>query len=98
MLSSIETIAFDPIFKYSTQDGNIIKFLNLRIIRSIHGISLDQTQHIIMNILNSYWKNKNTENVPWQSAPFPTDPKFEHALFLSLPLTTADTVYASDDS
>lgn len=80
-------LAFDPIFKYIIQKGNYIKFLNLCIIKSHYGLRIDKTQHIISNILDDYWKNKNKSTVPWKSSPFPTNSKFEHELFLSIPLT-----------
>lgn len=57
-------ISFELLFKYSIQHRNIIKFLNLRIIHSLDVIILDQTQNIISNILDEYWKGKPTANIP----------------------------------
>ena len=35
------------LFDITTQEGEVINFLNLRIIQSKHAISFDQTQHIL---------------------------------------------------
>lgn len=80
-------MSFDPLFDYSYQQGPLLKFLNMRIIQSNHGISIDQTNHIQKNILQDYWKNQDTTSIKWQSAPFPTESSFEEALFHALPLT-----------
>ena len=80
-------LALDSVLEYTFQDGPVLKFLNIRIVQSNHGISLDQTQHIVSNILDDYWNNHDTSKIPWQSAPFPTNNTFETTLFHSLPLT-----------
>jgi len=76
----------DDMFDYTFKQGNVLKFLNIRIIQSIHGISIDQTEHIIKTIVNAYWKDTPRENIKNQSSPFPTDPKFERILFKAIPL------------
>ena len=80
--------AFNPLFDYSYQQGPVLKFLNMRIIQSNYGISIDQTNHIIQNILQDYWKHHDTTTIQWQSAPFPTESSFKDELFHALPLTT----------
>lgn len=76
----------DDMFDYTYNTGTQLKFLNLNIIQSSFGISIDQTQHIQKNVIDEYWKDKVVKNIKFQSAPFPTDPKFERTLFEAIPL------------
>ena len=46
---------FDTLFYYTFQEGSKLKFLNIAIIQSEHGIIIDQTDHIIKNIIQGYW-------------------------------------------
>ena len=65
-----------------------MQFLNFRIIQSKHGISIDQTNHILQSILNNYFdKNKN---VKYESSPFPLDNKFEYELYTALPISEVE--------
>lgn len=68
------------LFKYTKEEGTVLKFLNFRIIQSEHGISIDQTKHIIKEVLNPYWSNKNRDNIRKRTGPFPTDPQVEHEI------------------
>ena len=79
-------LEFDSCFKFTTQDGPIIRFLNFRIIQSHHGISIDQTEHTLQNILDDYWRDKDTSKLSWLSSPFPTISSFEIKLFDAIPL------------
>ena len=81
-------ITFHQYFEYTTQTGDELAFLNYRIIQSKHGVSIDQTNHIQQTILSIYFKDK--QNVPFQSSPFPKDPKFEMDLFKALPMSDED--------
>ena len=45
------TKAFDTLFFYIYQQGPKLNLLNTTIIKSEHGISIDQTYHIIKNII-----------------------------------------------
>ena len=72
-------ITFHQYFEYTIQTGDKLAFLNYRIIQSKHDVSIDQTNHIQQTILSVYFKDK--QNVPFQSSPFPKDPKFEMDLF-----------------
>lgn len=74
-------IEFKSMFKFTFQDSNIIKFLNFRIIQSHNGISIDKSQHIQNEIIESYWKNMSTKNISWTSSPFTTNSYFEVDLF-----------------
>ena len=50
---------FGDFFSFNIKRGIELQFLNFRIIQSEHGISIDQTNHILQSILNDYFeKNK----------------------------------------
>ena len=51
----------------------------------LHGINIDQTDHIHENILNVYFPDK-TKQILHQTSPFPLDPKLETFPFNTLPL------------
>ena len=54
----------------------------------MHGISIDQTNHITQSVLNEYFDKD--EQVKYTSSPFPLDSKFEYKLYISLPMTTEE--------
>ena len=62
-----------------------MQFLTLRIIQSEHGISIDQTNHILQSILNDYFDKY--EKVKYESNPFPLDSKFGYELYVALPMS-----------
>ena len=62
-----------------------LQFLNFRVIQSEHGVSIDQSNHIIQSILNEYFDKD--DKVKYESSPFPLDNKFEYELYQSLPMT-----------
>ena len=45
---------FRDLFSFKVKREIELQFLNFRIIQSVHGISIDQTNHIIQSILNDY--------------------------------------------
>ena len=47
----ILTQEFDTLFDYTFQEGSKIKLLNINIIQGKYGISIDQTYHIMKNII-----------------------------------------------
>ena len=53
------TQEFYTLFEYTFQEGSEIKLLNINIIQSKYGISINQTDHIIKNIIQEYWGTKN---------------------------------------
>lgn len=73
----------DTLFEYTCQDNKMIHFLNLRIIQSVHGISVDHTEHIEKNILKSYWKDTPPDQIALVTDPFPTKSGFEEKIFNS---------------
>ena len=76
----------DHISKYvnvTSQQGYTLNYLNLRIIQSRYGISIDQTEHIKENILDLWFPNG--EYVKTVYTPFRTDGQFERDLSECLP-------------
>ena len=70
---------FDRYFAYTKRDSTEIFFLNFRIIQNEHGISLDQTIHILQKVIKPYFVTH--EKVHFQSSPFPLANTFEMTLF-----------------
>ena len=66
----ILTQEFDTIFEYNSQEGSKIKLLNIKIIQSEYGISIDQTYHIMKDIIQEYWGTKTKDEVKFQQSPF----------------------------
>ena len=48
------TQEFDTLFVYNFQEGSKLKLLNIKIIKSKYGISIEQTDHIMKNIVQEY--------------------------------------------
>jgi hypothetical protein len=65
------------------QEGNIVRFLNLRIIQSPQGISIDQTDHIVDTVIGPYFQNRVTSKMLAITSPFPADSSFETTLYES---------------
>ena len=55
-------------------------------IQSKYGISIDQTDHIMKNIIQEYWGTKTKDKVKFQQSPFPVYTYFEHTLFIDTPI------------
>jgi hypothetical protein len=79
--------ALEKLFDLTVCEGSVLKFLNLRIIQSPHGISFGQMQHIQTTILHDYFKDIPTDSIPHQLYPFPLDATFEKCLYEAAPLT-----------
>jgi hypothetical protein len=75
---------FMKYFKVTSAEGPILRYLNMRIVISLQGISIDQMDYI-QGILHEYGLGPD-DDVPKVKGPFLTDPKFEVELFNSLPL------------
>jgi hypothetical protein len=75
---------FQKYFEVTSSEGEKLRYLNLRIVFSKDGISIDQTDYIICHVMEYFG---DTTSVPFESGPFPTDSKFELELFHSLPLS-----------
>ena len=72
--------------RVTVQSGPELSYLNLRIIQSTHGISIDQTQHIEKQILSPYWKDINPTSIYFRKSPFPLETSFEKELHHAFPL------------
>jgi hypothetical protein len=79
----------DYISKYvnvTVQQGEILNYLNLRIIQSRYGISINQTQHIKDTILDVWFpKDDGKSSIKAAHTPFSTDPKYKRKLVETLP-------------
>ena len=82
----ILTQEFDSLFEYNFQEGSKLKLLNIKIIQGKYGINIDQTDHIMKNIIQEYWVTKSKYKVKIQQSPFPTYTSFEHTLLMDSPL------------
>ena len=69
------------------QDGSVIKYLNVRIIQTELGISIDQTHHIRTSILDNWFKPTKTERLKSADTPYRTDSQYEKDLQEQLPAT-----------
>lgn len=84
----------EKLFDLTCAEGNILKFLNLRIIQSPSGISFDQTDHIKNTILSEYFKDIPHSTIKRQPYPFPLESSFERRLYESMPLVGIDLTNA----
>ena len=74
----------------TTQDGKVMKYLNMRIIQTDEGISIDQTHHIKTTILDNWFLPKQTEQLKTADTPYRTDSDFERQLETQLPAIGED--------
>jgi len=77
---------FRKMFDLTSKQGSVLKFLNLRLIQSPHGISFDQTKHIQSQILEPYFVNTPKSSIPRHPYPFPIEASFETQLYEAPPL------------
>ena len=68
----------------TTQEGPIIKYLNLRIVQSDYGVSFDQTEHIRDSVLIK-WLPQAGDYVKGYHTPWRTDREAERVLSETLP-------------
>ena len=54
----------------------------MNMIQSKYGISIDQIDHIMKNIIQEYWGTKKDE-VKLHKSPFQVDTSFENTLFMA---------------
>ena len=74
-------------FKVTVQKGDVISFLNYRIIQSGHGISVDQTPHILEMVDKFLGKE---EKVTSTTTPLRSDKQFNEEVFMSVPATPSE--------
>jgi hypothetical protein len=77
----------EALFEVTLQEGAILRFLNLRIIQSPVGISIDQTDNIAENVLDPYFQDHDTADLRSITSPFPTDTSFEQRIYEAPVLT-----------
>jgi hypothetical protein len=58
-------------------------FLNLCVIQSPQGIIIDQTDHIVDTIIDTYFSNRDLSNLVPITNHFPTDSQFESDIYYS---------------
>ena len=71
-------------FQVTSQGGTLLKFLNFRIIQSVHGISADQTPHIT-EMLQKYFPSGM--QVQKTDTPLRSDRQFQEEIYNSVPAT-----------
>jgi hypothetical protein len=80
----------EALFEVTLQEGAILRFLNLRTIKSPAGISIYQTDHIVENVLDPYFQDRDTTDLRYITSPFPTNTSFEQSLYEAPVLTGTD--------
>jgi hypothetical protein len=70
----------EELFEFTFQEGDTLQFLNLRIIQSPHGISIDQIYHIVETLLGTYLQDHGISKMLPITSPFPTDSASETTL------------------
>ncbi len=80
----------EKIFDLTMRMGSMLRYLNIRIIQSPAGISIDQSQHIKTHLLDPYFKDIPPSSIPKKRYPFPIETSFEQLLFEAPPLTGTD--------
>ena len=71
-------------FPVTYKEGPKLSYLNLRIVQSEHGISIDQTEHMRETILDHWFPDASTK-VKGSTTPFSTDSACETELAETLP-------------
>jgi hypothetical protein len=71
----------EPMSEVTLQEGAILRFINMCIIQSPDGISIDQTDHIVETIVEAYFKNRDTSELRSITNPFHTYSSFEQRLY-----------------
>lgn len=74
-------------FDITAQEGNTIKFLNLRIIISSHAITMDQTKHILSMVEPFF---PRLEKFSRTNLPMRTDKEYEKEYASCIPATKAE--------
>jgi hypothetical protein len=90
---------FDKLVKYlstffelSVQQGNVLKFLSLRIIQTNKGISIDQSEYIYSLLLHFY--GDDLDFIKTSTTPMRTDSQFEKEMQEAVPLQGQDLIDA----
>ncbi len=76
----------EKLFDLTCSEGSILRFLNLQLIQSPQGISMDQTSQIKSKILHEYFLDVPPASIPKTPYPFPVEASFEQLHYESPPL------------
>jgi hypothetical protein len=76
----------EKIFDVTCLEGTTLRFLNLRIVQSPNGVSMDQTNHIKSKVLHDYFLDVPLQSIPKTFYPFPIESSFEQLLNEAPPL------------
>ena len=71
----------------TVQTGTVLKYLNVKIVQTDFGISIDQTQHIKTTLIDRLFPPNRTERLKPVDTPYRTDGEYERALAEALPAT-----------
>jgi hypothetical protein len=63
----------EELFHMTLHEGVTVRFRNLRVIQSPQGISIDQTDHIVDTIIDTYFANRDVSKLVPITSHFPTD-------------------------
>jgi hypothetical protein len=77
----------EALFEVTLQEGYILRFLDLHIIQSPAGISIDQTDHIVETIIEPYYKDTDTSTLLSITSIFPNDSSVDQCLYEASVLT-----------
>ena len=75
----------DSVLPVTAQTGKVLKYLNVRIIQTDMGISIDQTQHIKTNVIEKFFPPNRTDRLKSANTPYRSDSEYERALSETLP-------------
>ena len=71
----------------TVQEEHVLKYLNIWIVQTDQGISIDQTHHIRTTILDVWFSPGTVEHLKSANTPYRTDSDYERALNEQLPAT-----------
>ena len=71
----------------TVKEGHVLTYLNIRIVQTDQGLSIDQTHHIRTNILDVWFPPGTVERLKSADTPYRTDSDYERALNEQLPAT-----------
>ena len=67
----------DSVLPVTAQTGKVLKYLNVRIIQTDMGISIDQTQHIKTNVIEKFFPPNRTDRLKSANTPYRSDSEYE---------------------
>ena len=74
-------------FQVTSQGGTLLKFLNFRIIQSVHGISVDQTPHITELVQKYFPPGMHVQKT---DTPLRSDRQYREEIYNSVPATASE--------